>query len=105
MDNKAFNDFLNQDFKGLSNWIYSLNPYEFTLIACLVGFGIAPFLTANQQNSMGNFFEQIGQTLLTIGAQNMTVSQQNTPSNNQIIEELERIKREIIRIRNEFNNK
>lgn len=73
MDNDAFNNFINQDYEGLSNWISTLNPYEFAFIASLAGFLIAPFLTTNQQNSVGNFFEQIGQTLLTIGSQAVVV--------------------------------
>lgn len=102
MNNKAFENFINQDFKGLSDWFSNLNPYEFTIVATIIGTAIAPILTTAQQNSLGNFFEQVGQTLETIGAQAQTnavwANNQNS-SNNKDIEELkiqlEKIKRNI----------
>lgn len=75
MDNKSFEKFVNQDFNSLSNWINTLNPYEFALIGVIAAFLIAPTLNANQQNSIGNFLEEIGQILLAIAAQKITVSQ------------------------------
>ena len=46
--------------------------YLFGVIAAYL---IAPSLNANQQNSIGNFLEEIGQIILTIAAQNITVRQ------------------------------
>ena len=83
MDNN-FNNFINQDFSNLSNWLDTLNPYEFALIGTIAAFLIAPTLNANQQNSIGNFLEEIGQILLTIASQTITVKQAksgNTESN------------------------
>lgn len=77
MDENSFDNFMNQDFSHLADWIYSLNPYEFTSMATLIALLIAPTLSINQQNSLGNFFEQIGQTFLTIAAQNQTVKHKN----------------------------
>ena len=57
MTNDAYDKFVDQDFKNLASWIYSLNGYEFTLIATLVAFLISPNLSINEQNSLGNFFE------------------------------------------------
>ena len=109
MDNEAFKKFINQDFLGLSNWINSLNPYEFSLIAAVIGFIVAPPLSANEQNSLGNFFELIGQVLLSIAAQNMTVSQSSQQSSNQspdFNQELEKLKNEINKLRRDvFGNK
>lgn len=106
MNNNAYNDFMNQDFKELATWIYSLNPYEFVIISTLIGLIISPSLTINQQNSLGNFFEQIGQTMLTIAAQSQTVKHKNkqvsTMSNNKIEdleEEIHRIKEELYQLR------
>ncbi len=73
MNSKEFENFTNQDFNSFSNWLFSLNAYEFTLIATLIGFIIAPTLGINQQNSLGNFFELLGQVILTINAQNVTL--------------------------------
>lgn len=106
MTNDAYDKFINQDFKNLVSWIYSLNGYEFTLIATLVAFLISPTLSINEQNSLGNFFEQMGQTLLTIAAQNQTIkhkSRQISTMNNNSVEdlhkEIQRIKEELYQLR------
>jgi len=106
MNNNAYKDFVNQDFRGLANWIYSFNGYEFTLVATLIAFLIAPGMSINEQNTLGNFFEQIGQTLLTIAAQNQTVKhkkkQISTLSDDGIDdlrEEIHKIKQELYQLR------
>lgn len=106
MNNNAYEDFINQDFSKLANWIYNFNGYEFTLVATLIAFLIAPGMSINEQNALGNFFEQIGQTLLTIAAQNQTVKhkrkQISTMSNNgtdDLREEIRRIKEELYQLR------
>ena len=53
----------------LNKLILNLNPYEITTLAFIIGIIASEGLDYNQQQSLGNFFEQIGQTLLTIGAQ------------------------------------
>ncbi len=105
-DNKAFNEFMSQDFGALANWINTLNAYEFVSIATLLGMAITPALSINQQNSLGNFFEQMGQTILTISAQSQTVKhkmKQNSPvSKNEITDvedEINKIKDELIQLR------
>ncbi len=106
MDNDSFKDFMNQDFGALSNWINTLNPYEFASLATLIGLVISPVLSINQQNSLGNFFEQIGQTMLTISAQSQTVKhkkkQKSSVHKNDISdmeEEINKIKDELIQLR------
>lgn len=106
MTNDAFDRFMNQDFCEFANWIYSLNGYEFTIIATLVAIVIAPPLSINQQNSLGNFFEQVGQTLLTIAAQNQTVKhkiKQYTTmlkkNDSDLETEINKIKAEIVQLR------
>lgn len=54
----------------LSELLLSLNSYEFCTLAFIIGIILCDGLNYNQQQSLGNFFEQIGQTILTIGAQN-----------------------------------
>lgn len=49
--------------------IFDLPPDDFALIAAFLGVGIANKLDANEQNSIGNFFELLGQSILTISAQ------------------------------------
>ena len=63
MFSDEYKKFINQDFGSFSDWLFSLNPYEFTLIATAIGFAISPALTVNQQNSLGNFFEMIGEVM------------------------------------------
>ncbi len=77
MNNEYFNNFTNQNYSALSNWLDKLDPYEFSLVGVLAAYLIAPSLDANEQNSIGNFFEEIGQILLTIAAQQITVTQNN----------------------------
>ena len=114
MDKSEFEKFMSQDFNSFSSWLFSLNSYEFTFIASLAGFAIAPSLTLNEQNSLGNFFELLGQVILTINAQGSTLNQSNSAKSNikpiiessTIEEEIVNIKKEIIRLRNDtFNNK
>ena len=99
-----FSKFVNQDYKSFSEWLFSLNAYEFTLIATIAGFLISPKLTINEQNSLGNFFELLGQVILTINAQGSTLNQSNSAKSNikpiiessTIEEEIVNIKKEII---------
>ena len=37
MYSQPFKEFVNQDYNSLSNWLFSLNAYEFTLIATAIG--------------------------------------------------------------------
>lgn len=107
MNNEQFDKFINQDFSSLSDWLFSLNAYEFTLIATIIGFTISPTLTVNQQNSLGNFFELLGQIILTINAQNTTLKQSKAKKSNikpyietdSIQKEIIKIKQEIIKLR------
>lgn len=110
MKSEEFENFINQDFSNFSNWIFSLNAYEFTLIATIAGFVISPTLTVNQQNSLGNFFELLGQVILTINAQNTTLKQTNVKKSNikpffetsSLENEILKIKQEIIQLRSDL---
>ncbi len=113
MHSNQFDDFINQDFNSFSEWLFSLNPYEFTLIATIIGFAISPTLTINQQNSLGNFFELLGQVILTINAQGETIRQHKALKSNvtpyleskNLEEEILKLKLEIIQLRKDtFSN-
>ena len=106
MDKNAYNDFINQDFSTLAKWIYNFNGYEFTLVATLIAFLIAPGMSINEQNALGNFFEQMGQTLLTIAAQNQTIKHKKKQIStlrdddiNDLHEEIYKIKQELYQLR------
>ena len=72
------------------NYFFSLNPYELTLIGNILGIIIAKPLTLNQQNTLGNFLELIGQQILTIQAQgsNLAPNFINTIDFNHLLNEL-----------------
>lgn len=56
------------------DYLFSINPYELSLLANILGIILTIPLNANQQNTIGNFFELIGQQILTIQAQNANLS-------------------------------
>lgn len=100
MNNKHFKNFINQDYKSFSNALFSLNAYEFTLIATAIGFAIGPTLSTNQQNSLGNFFQLIGQILLTLNAQNVTLDTEKLDTNTNI--KLKKMQQDLNKIINDF---
>lgn len=53
----------------LNQLLLSLNPFEFTALSVLLGYIFTDGLNLNQIESLGNFFESIGQTMITIGTQ------------------------------------
>ena len=81
------------------NLLLSLNEYELTILGFAIGTLLAPTITINQQNSLGNFFELIGQTLLTINAQAVNL-QPNAPSRQELYEKIKRLEQEIITLKN-----
>ena len=97
-----FDDFLNADYASIGDYIFSLSGTEYAIIGALLGLVIGSKLTINQQNSVGNFLELVGQTLLAISAQEYNRKSQNNPQNinqdilnkiNKLEEELNKIKR------------
>ncbi len=110
MDNKSYKEFMNQDFKSFSDWLFSLGTYEFSAIGSILGFAISKGLTINQLNSLGNFFSLIGQILQTINAQSITVSQNYKKNSNlkpyiekeNITDEVNYIKDELYKIINDL---
>ena len=77
MINNSFENFINQDFNLLAKWLSKVNSYEFALYGIVAAFLIAPTLNANEQNSLGNWLEEIGQILLTISSQTFNLNDSN----------------------------
>lgn len=104
----AYEQFMNVDYASLSDWIFSFSGYEYAVVGSLIGIIIASPLNLNQQNSIGNFFELIGQTILTINAQEINRRSGNTPNNigNQqdTYYRINNLEQEIRRLREELNN-
>lgn len=72
-ENQGLNDFLNVDYQTFSDFLFSFTGNEFALVGSLIGYFIGQDLTADKQSSLGNFFELIGQVLLTISSQNQVI--------------------------------
>lgn len=65
----SFNKYSKEDLIGFSKFLDSLTPLEFTTLGCIIGIIIASSLNNNEQNSVGNFLELVGQVILTNQAQ------------------------------------
>ena len=70
--------------------LLDLSPEEFSALSVLIGFALLPGLTANQQNSLGNFLMGVGQVLETAAAQQAVTDDKRS---NQISELQAQIKR------------
>ena len=82
--------------------LLSLSPYELSILGVGIALLLAPTITINQQNALGNFFELIGQTLLNINAQEINL-QPNAPSRQELNEKIKRLEREINELRRQNN--
>lgn len=77
-----FNMNENENFNIFVKYISSLNPQEFTAVACIFGFLLSAPLDATTQQSLGNFFECLGQVMLTISSQKFANNNNNGNNNN-----------------------
>lgn len=70
MTQKEIEDLVNkQNLKDLSSIILKSTPFEFVTLGTIVGYLLSANLTINEQNSLGNWFELVGQIILTFNAQ------------------------------------
>ena len=85
---------------GGEGGFFSLSPVKFSLLASLLGVLLIDNLDLDQQNSLGNFLENVGQNLLTAAAQGQTVqaSQQN-----QIRKQIQSLKNQIAELEEELD--
>lgn len=70
----------NQEIKQFANFLNRLSGNELALIGMVSGYVISQGLTSDQLGALGNFFELVGQVMLTIGAQ-----EQNLENSNKVI--------------------
>ncbi len=63
------NPFEQEEIKNFASWILTLSPFEFTTLATITGYLLSLSLTTAEQNSIGNWFELVGQIILTFNAQ------------------------------------
>lgn len=64
-----------------TNFPPNLDPHVFSLIAVGVGYALVGNYNANEQNSIGNWFELVGQYMLTHAAQQQLVESRIENSN------------------------
>lgn len=64
--------------KSLYDLIFSLSPKQLTLLSLILEFIFIDRLTPNEQNSLGNFFELLGQILETNAAQAQLIQSRKT---------------------------
>ncbi len=94
-----------REIKDFSTWLNSLTPLEFTTLGTIIGYLISSVLTVSEQNSIGNWFELVGQIILTFNAQG---SNQLPPSPKQYcdLEKLVyKLNNEINTLKNKINSK
>ena len=81
----------------LSNFLNSIPPFLYSLYATFFAYLISSFLDLNAMSALGNWFEQVGQILLTIAAQASA-----TPSDeeyNNLVNEVKFLKEEIEKLK------
>lgn len=67
----------NEEIKNYANFLNKLSGNELAIIAMISGYYLSQNLTPEQQNSIGNFLEAVGQIMLCIGAQNQNIESIN----------------------------
>lgn len=96
-NHKSINDFQNVDYENLLDYFATLSAEEYLIISSLIGLMIARSVSStSKQNSLGNFFIQVGQTIITITAQDLTNSPNTTSTRlDHLSYEIEQIKRRL----------
>lgn len=69
MNDDQLKDFININYSSIGKYLDKLSPLEFSTLGSLIGLLLVQSLTVDEQNSIGNLFELIGQVLLTSAAQ------------------------------------
>ena len=84
----------NNYYSTLSKLLSSLTPLEFTTLGFIFGYFLSISIPITEQNALGNWFELIGQILLTYSAQGTA-----TPTNeeyNNLVNDVEMLKQIIL---------
>ena len=101
-----FDEFLNCDYALIGDFLFNLSGFEYAVIGTILGIVISSKLSINQQNSIGNFLELVGQILLSISSQeyNRLNTQNNNAryqdnNNNDLIDRLNKLEAELNKIK------
>jgi hypothetical protein len=87
----------------LTNCFFSLPPKQFSLLSSLLGLLLIDNLDYDQQNSLGNFIVNVGQTILTSAAQGQLL-QSNNSQNDHIRQQIQLIKQQIFTLEKQLDN-
>jgi cell shape-determining protein MreC len=87
---------------ALVDLLLSLNEFELATLGFIIPILIAPTITANQQNALGNFFELIGQTLQTTSTQATNLKKDNQNQNN-INDKIQKLEEELSNLKRQLN--
>ena len=71
--NDSMNQFMNNDYKSLTDYLFSFTGNEFAIISSIVGFVISQNLSIDEVNSLGNFLEAVGQFMLSKASQDQVI--------------------------------
>lgn len=82
-------------FINFANLISTLSPIEFTTLGVIVGYVLTISLDVQTQNSLGNWFELVGQILLTASAQGSATL--TNEEYNKLVSDVELLKQIVLR--------
>ncbi len=85
----------NNPLISLNKLLLTLNTYEFATLAYLIGIILCNGLNFNEQQSLGNFFNLLGEVMQTIGSQGQNLNENSNDYNISDIKEL---------LKNKINN-
>ena len=85
--NDSINQFINNDYKSIADFLFSFTGNEFAITSSIIAFIISQNLSTDEVNSIGNFFEAVGQFMLCKAAQDQVLGNKrnNKNDNNPII--------------------
>ena len=103
MNNESYNEYEFGDIScnAFIDLLLSISEYELTILGFAIGLILAPTITINQQNALGNFFELIGQTLLTVNSQAINL-QPIAPTRIQLNEKIKRLEFELEQLKRQI---
>lgn len=97
MNGDNYKQFKDMSCKSFIDYLLSIESNELTLLAIGLGYLLSYNIDYNKQNSLGNFLELMGQTLLTISAQNMVLDP--SPTRVELQQQINELKMEINRLK------
>ena len=89
---------------GDNSCFFNIPPKQFSLLASILGLLLIDGLSADEQNSLGNFLVSMGQSILTSAGQEQLISS-NDDQDDDLSEQLDLLKKQICLLENQMKNK